>query len=59
VDTAQSIRLKKVNNILLNDLVNLEAALKKLAVKHIDTFQIGRTHGIHAEITTFGYTLAL
>ena len=59
VDTAQSIRLKKVNKILLNDLIILRNVLKKLAIKHIDTFQIGRTHGIHAEITTFGYTLAL
>ncbi len=59
VDTAQSIRLKKVNKILLDDLIQLRDVLKKMAVEHIDTFQIGRTHGIHAEITTFGYTLAL
>lgn len=59
VDTAQSIRLKKVNKILLDDLDALALVLKQLAIKHVDTFQIGRTHGIHAEITTFGYTLAL
>lgn len=59
VDTAQSCRLKNVNGILTKDLKSLILTLKNMAKKHKDTFQIGRTHGIHAEISTFGYKLAL
>ena len=59
VDSAQSIRVRKANLIILDDLNNLLRLLKKLAIENIDTYQIGRTHGIHAEVTTFGYTFAL
>ena len=59
VDSAQSIRIRKANLIILDDLNKLSELLKKLAIENIDTYQIGRTHGIHAEVTTFGYTFAL
>ncbi len=59
VDTALGYRLKKVNNILKNDLDDLKEEIKKLALKYKNTFQIGRTHGVHAEVTTFGYKMAL
>lgn len=59
VDTGLSFQLKKANKILSNDLEDLLKTIKRLALKHMETFQIGRTHGIHAEITTFGYKIAL
>lgn len=59
VDTAQSYRLLKVNDIIERDLNTIIASLKKQAITYQHTFQIGRTHGVHAEVTTFGYKLAL
>ncbi|MDG6994769.1 MAG: adenylosuccinate lyase [Nitrososphaerota archaeon] len=59
VDTANAIRLKDaVNDIILPDLVKLERALIELTLLYADTVQIGRTHGQHAEPTTFGYHLS-
>lgn len=59
VDSAQSYRIKKANQVILKDLIELNKVIQKMAIKHKLTFQIGRTHGVHAEITTFGYKLAL
>ncbi|MDI9441345.1 MAG: adenylosuccinate lyase [Firmicutes bacterium] len=59
VDTAQSYLIKQANQILLRDLESLLAVLKERAVEHKDTVMIGRTHGVHAEPTTFGLKLAL
>lgn len=59
VDTAQAIQFKQANDIIWNDLCMLEETLKTLAQKHKRTYQIGRTHGVHAEVTTFGLKLAL
>ena len=59
VDTALSYRLMQVNEIILKDLKDLNATIKSLAKKYKNTYQIGRTHGIHAEITTLGYKFAL
>ena len=59
VDTAQSLRLKQVNAILIKDVEEILKTLKTIAKKHKMTYQIGRTHGIHAEVTTFGYKIAL
>ena len=59
VDTAQSYLIKQANHILLRDLESLLAVLKERAVEHKDTVMIGRTHGVHAEPTTFGLKLAL
>lgn len=54
VDTAQSITLKKVNTILLESLDSFILVLKKQALKYKNTPCMGRTHGIHAEVTSFG-----
>ncbi len=59
VDTANAMAFKQVNNIIRDDIVNLMLTLKTLAMKYKNTYQIGRTHGIHAEITTFGLKLTL
>lgn len=59
VDTAQSFRLKKANELILEKLQELTNTIKALAIEHKYTFQMGRTHGIHAEVTTFGYKMAL
>lgn len=59
VDTAQSYRLKQANKVLMKDINTFTATLKELAKKHKDTYQMGRTHGIHAEVTTFGYKVAM
>lgn len=54
VDTALSLRISKACAILKDDLTKVHKALRKLAVKHAWTMMIGRTHGMHAEPTTFG-----
>ncbi|CAM9105588.1 adenylosuccinate lyase [Mycoplasma marinum] len=59
VDTAFGYRLKQANEIIKKDLSMFIDTLKKLAIEHQHTYQIGRTHGIHGEITTFGYKVAL
>ncbi len=59
VDTANGIRFKKANDILHEDLVNFMEILKTNALKYKDTVCMGRTHGVHAEITTFGMKFAL
>ncbi|MBH8608129.1 adenylosuccinate lyase [Thermoactinomyces sp. CICC 10521] len=59
VDTALSYLLKQANEILLQDLDRLIAALKEKAKEHKYTVMMGRTHGVHAEPTTFGLKMAL
>ncbi|CAN0653017.1 adenylosuccinate lyase [Nitratireductor aquimarinus] len=58
LDTCLSVQLVRATDILLDDLDKLLAALKKRAFEHKDTVTIGRSHGIHAEPTTFGVKLA-
>ncbi|MDR1113875.1 MAG: adenylosuccinate lyase [Candidatus Margulisbacteria bacterium] len=58
-DTAACLLLKQSAEILEKDLDALLAVLKKQALKYQDTIMIGRTHGIHAEPTTFGLKLLL
>ncbi|MCC5777722.1 adenylosuccinate lyase [Nitratireductor sp. B36] len=58
LDTCLSVQLVRATDILLDDLEKLLAALKKRAFEHKDTVTIGRSHGIHAEPTTFGVKLA-
>ena len=58
VDTAQGLRLKKANDILRQDIDNFMDVLKELAEKYKYTVCMGRTHGIHAEPTTFGLKAA-
>jgi adenylosuccinate lyase len=57
-DTCFSVQLTRAADILLKDLDGLLAALKKRAIEHKNTICIGRSHGIHAEPTTFGLKLA-
>lgn len=59
VDTAQSLTLKEVNKILRDDLDKLLIVLKKKAIQYKNLACIGRTHGVHAEITSFGLKYAL
>lgn len=58
VDTCFAVQLKQASDIMLQDLDKLLAALKKRAEEHKETLCIGRTHGAHAEPTTFGLKLA-
>lgn len=58
VDTCFSVQLTQAADILLKDLDRLLAALKKRATEHKKTICVGRSHGIHAEPTTFGLKLA-
>ncbi|MCB1590811.1 MAG: adenylosuccinate lyase, partial [Alphaproteobacteria bacterium] len=58
VDTCFSKQLTQAADILLADLDKLLTALKRRAKEHKDTLCIGRSHGIHAEPTTFGLKLA-
>lgn len=58
LDTSFAVQLTQAADLLLADMDALLAALKKRAVEHKDTICIGRSHGIHAEPTTFGIKLA-
>jgi len=58
LDTCLAVQLKQASDILLKDLDALLAALKRRAFEHKMTLCIGRSHGIHAEPTTFGLKLA-
>jgi len=59
VDTALSLQLVEAIDLLQRDVDAWEAALTTLALEHKDTITIGRTHGIHAEPTTFGLKVAV
>ena len=59
VDTALSYLIKQANNILLKDIENFIEILKNKAGEHKYTVMMGRTHGVHAEPTTFGLKVAL
>jgi len=59
MDTALSLQLKEAANILSQDISKLIAVLQNKALEHKYTIMTGRTHGIHAEPTTFGLKLAL
>ncbi|MEQ8443261.1 MAG: adenylosuccinate lyase [Alphaproteobacteria bacterium] len=58
LDTCLAVQLTQAADILLADLDRVLAALEKRAREHKDTVCIGRSHGIHAEPTTFGVKLA-
>ena len=59
VDTALSYLLKQANETLLKDIERFIEILKVKAKKHKYTVMMGRTHGVHAEPTTFGLKMAL
>ena len=58
LDTAFNVQLMKSAKIINTELTNLIKSLKKISLKHKNTPCIGRSHGIHAEPTTFGVKMA-
>lgn len=59
VDTAYGYLLKQANDIIKNDIQKILEVLKEKAIKYKNTPCIGRTHGVHADITCFGLKFAL
>ena len=59
VDTANGYLLKQANAVLLDDIEKMLEVLRRRAIEFKDTPCIGRTHGIHADITCFGLKWAL
>ncbi|PTJ64227.1 adenylosuccinate lyase [Mammaliicoccus sciuri] len=59
VDTALSYVIKQANEIIEKDLERFLEVLKNKAIEHKTTLMMGRTHGVHAEPTTFGIKMAL
>jgi adenylosuccinate lyase len=59
VDTANALLMREAADLLLNDLEELGETLRRRALEHKRTIMMGRTHGVHAEVTTFGLVLAL
>ncbi len=59
VDTARGLQLKQASEKILQAIDELREILGKRAQEHRRTLIIGRTHGVHAEVTTFGMKLAL
>jgi adenylosuccinate lyase len=59
LDTCLACQMQQAADLLLEDVAALEAVLAESAVKHKRTAMMGRTHGIHAEPTTFGLKLAM
>ncbi|HKP21455.1 MAG TPA: adenylosuccinate lyase [Thermoleophilaceae bacterium] len=58
LDTALGLQLSQAGMILVGGAVDYRNALMKRAREHVDTICVGRTHGVHAEPTTFGVKLA-
>jgi adenylosuccinate lyase len=59
VDTALALTLTRATDLLIEAAVELDGAITRRAHEFRDTPMVGRTHGIHAEPTTFGHKLAL
>jgi adenylosuccinate lyase len=58
LDTALALQLRTAGGLLVRGQSELVAALAERAREHVDTLCVGRTHGVHAEPTTFGVKLA-
>jgi adenylosuccinate lyase len=58
LDTALALQLRDVGAIVLDGAEQLTQSLAALARAHVDTLCVGRTHGVHAEPTTFGVKIA-
>lgn len=58
LDTALSLQMSKASDVLFTRFDRLENALTKLVERHSFTLTAGRTHGMHAEATTFGFKMA-
>ena len=59
LDTSLALLCKEAGEIILTKLKTFKDVLRKQAVEHRESFQIGRSHGVHAEPITFGLKLAL
>ena len=59
LDTALAIQMKEAADIIIADIIRFMDVLKARAFEHKNTAMIGRSHGIHAEPTTFGLKMAL
>ena len=59
LDTGLALQLRSAADVLLADLERLLAVVKRRALEHRDTVCIGRSHGVHAEPTSFGHKLAV
>jgi adenylosuccinate lyase len=59
LDTGFAMQLRDAADVVLSDLERLLAAVKRRALEHRDTPCIGRSHGVHAEPTSFGHKLAV
>jgi len=59
LDTGFALQLRAAADVVLADLERLLAAVKRRALEHRDTVCIGRSHGVHAEPTSFGHKLAV
>ncbi|RLC45090.1 MAG: adenylosuccinate lyase [Candidatus Coatesbacteria bacterium] len=59
MDTALALQLKEAMDLVLSACEGVLGALRKLAIKYKKTVVMGRTHGIHAEPTSFGLKMAL
>lgn len=57
IDTAFALQIKDASNIINDDLDKLILSVKNLAFKHKNTICLGRSHGIGAEVITFGFKL--
>jgi adenylosuccinate lyase len=59
IDTALALQLREASEIIKRDLQELHDAILEQARKHKHTVTVGRSHGIHAEPTTFGFKLGV
>lgn len=59
VDTGLALQVQEAAAILEDDIRQLIAVLRALALQHKNTIMVGRTHGVHAEPTTFGFKVAV
>jgi adenylosuccinate lyase len=58
-DTALALQMQEAAGVILEGLNGLKEVLAKKAIRYRDTIMIGRTHGVHAEPTTFGLKMAI
>jgi len=59
IDTARGLQLKQASEKILAAMGELQNVIKERALEHRNTLMMGRTHGVHAEVTTLGLKLAV
>lgn len=59
IDTAQALIMRESLDLIIKDIEKVMERIKDLAFEHRDTIMMGRTHGVHAEPTTFGLKMAV